>query len=81
MVCQVTAPFNRMMGGTAVDSQRTEAVTLAKRLLIDVLWKTANIEVDGITFPDTEEIFDGCAPQGMRVDEIEVVIGLPRYDD
>lgn len=52
---------------------RADAVRLARRLLVDVLWKTSNIEVDGITFPDTQEIFDGLAPAGMRVDDIIAV--------
>lgn len=52
---------------------RSEAVELAKRLILDVMWKTANIEVDGITFPDTEEIFEGRAPAGMAVNDIVVV--------
>lgn len=55
------------------DVERNEAVELAKRLILDVMWKTANIEVDGITFPDTEEIFEGRAPQGMAVNDIVVV--------
>lgn len=50
-----------------------DAVLLAKRLLVDSIWKTANIEVDGITFPDTQEIFDGRAPSDMSVDDIVTV--------
>ena len=41
------------------DGNRLKAVELAKRLLVDAIWKTANIEVDGITFPDAQEIFEG----------------------
>ncbi|MFT8356088.1 MAG: hypothetical protein ABF780_04910 [Bifidobacterium aquikefiri] len=44
-----------------MDIQRKYALRLARRLLIDVLWKTANIEVDGITFPGNEEILEGRA--------------------
>lgn len=54
------------------------AVELAKRQLVDVLWKTANIEVDGITFPDTQEIFDGRAPENMNVDDIITVNNIKR---
>ncbi|MFT8704204.1 Fic family protein [Bifidobacterium aquikefiricola] len=61
-----------------MNARRDDAVRLAKRLLIDVLWKTANIEVDGITFPDTEEIFEGRAPDGMRVSDIVAVNNLKR---
>lgn len=40
-------------------TDRRTAVELAKRLLVDLIWRTAKIEVDGVTFPDTQEIFDG----------------------
>lgn len=43
-------------------TDRRTAVELAKRLLVDLIWRTAKIEVDGVTFPDTQEIFDGPAP-------------------
>lgn len=35
-------------------TDRRTAVELAKRLLVDLIWRTAKIEVDGVTFPDTE---------------------------
>lgn len=43
------------------DESRLMAVELAKRLLVDAIWKTASIEVDGISFRDTQEIFEGRA--------------------
>lgn len=46
-------------------TDRRTAVELAKRLLVDLIWRTAKIEVDGVTFPDTQEIFDG-APRGYE---------------
>lgn len=52
---------------------RAQALELARRLIMDVLWKTANIEVDGITFPDTQEIVEGRAPAGMSVHDIVTV--------
>lgn len=54
-------------------AHRVQALELARRLLLDVLWKTANIEVDGITFPDTQEIVEGRAPAGMSVRDIVTV--------
>ena len=51
---------------------------LAKRLLVDSIWRTAKIEVDGVTFPDTQEIFDGRAPEGMSVDDIVTVNNIKR---
>lgn len=52
---------------------RPRAVESAKRLLVDSIWRTASIEVDGITFPDAQEIFEGRAPAGMTVDGIVTV--------
>lgn len=62
----------------SAEEKRASVVRLAKRQIIDVLWKTANIEVDGITFPDTQEIFDGRAPAGMDVDDIIAVNNIKR---
>lgn len=36
-------------------ADRRTAVELAKRLLVDLIWRTAKIEVDGVTFPDTHD--------------------------
>lgn len=60
------------------DGNRLKAVELAKRLLVDAIWKTANIEVDGITFPDAQEIFEGRAPSNMEVNDIIVVNNIKR---
>ena len=60
------------------DGNHLMAVELAKRLLIDVMWKTANIEVDGITFPDVQEIFEDRAPENMTVNDIIVVNNIKR---
>lgn len=60
------------------DGNRPMAMELAKRLLVDVMWKTANIEVDGISFPDVQEIFEGRAPANMAVNDIIVVNNIKR---
>ena len=60
------------------DESRLMAVELAKRLLVDAIWKTASIEVDGISFRDTQEIFEGRAPANMVVDDIIVVNNIKR---
>lgn len=59
-------------------TDRRTALELAKRLLVDLIWRTAKIEVDGVTFPDTQEIFDGRAPEGMSVDDIVTVNNIKR---
>ncbi len=47
-------------------ADRRTAVELAKRLLVDLIWRTAKIEVDGVTFPDTQEIFRRARPRGYE---------------
>ncbi|MCI1195130.1 hypothetical protein MOV40_06420 [Bifidobacterium pseudolongum subsp. globosum] len=59
--------------GRDLKPDRARSVELAKRLLVDPIWKTANIEVDGIAFPDTQEIVEGRAPADMTVDGIVTV--------
>lgn len=62
-----------MIDSCELQPDRDKSIELAKRLLVDSIWKTANIEVDGITFPDTQEIFEGRAPADMTVDGIVTV--------
>ena len=65
------------MNGEAITAEeiraRRQAVELAKRLLVDSIWRIANIEVSDITYPEAEEIVDGRAPAGMAVDAIVAV--------
>lgn len=44
-------------------TDRRTAVELAKRLLVDLIWRTAKIEVDGVTFPDTQGSSTGARPR------------------
>lgn len=46
---------------------RSRAVELTKCLLVDLIWKTANIEVDGIMFSDTQEIFIKSSSKNMHM--------------
>lgn len=45
-----------------------ENVFYAKRNIVDSIWKEANIEGIGVTFPDTKEIFEGRTVPGLSVD-------------
>lgn len=65
--------MNMAVDRRGLEPDRARSIELAKRLLVDSIWKTANIEVDGITFPDTQEIFEGRAPADMTVDGIVTV--------
>lgn len=46
-----------------------ENVFYAKRNLVDTIWKEANIEGIGVTFPDTKEVFEGRTVPGLSVDD------------
>jgi Fic family protein len=60
------------------ESNQKKAIQLAKDNIKDLLWKSANIEIRGVTFPDTAAIFDGFAPSGMPVDDIITINNLKR---
>lgn len=49
---------------------------LAKRRNIDLLWKTASIEVRGLTFPDTRDVFQGITPGDARAKDVMVLNNL-----
>jgi hypothetical protein len=53
--------------------KRRVAVELAKRLIVDSVWKTAGIEVRGLTFPQTNEIFENRGVSDLSVSDILVV--------
>jgi len=56
---------------------RDSAVEMAKRLLIDSIWKSANLEGLGTTFPKTEAILSN-APTNTRTEEVLFVINMKR---
>ncbi|MCL2494789.1 MAG: Fic family protein [Oscillospiraceae bacterium] len=49
---------------------------VAKRNIIDYIWKSAKLEGLGVTYPDTEAIFNGMAVPGVKVSEIVAVNNL-----
>lgn len=51
-------------------------IFLAKRNIVDSLWKSANLEGIAITFPETQKIFDGGNIDHLRVDEIVTINNL-----
>ena len=58
-----------MMGDSAVE--------MAKRLLVDSIWKSANLEGLGTTFPKTEAILAN-APTNTRTEEVLFVVNMKR---
>ena len=53
------------------------AVEMAKRLLVDSIWKSANLEGLGTTFPKTEAILAN-APTNTRTEEVLFVVNMKR---
>lgn len=55
---------------------REENIFVAKRNLIDYIWKSAKLEGLGVTYPDTEAIFNGMRAPNVKVEEIVAVNNL-----
>ena len=53
------------------------AIEMAKRLLVDSIWKSANLEGLGTTFPKTEAILSN-APTETKSEEVLFVINMKR---
>lgn len=51
-------------------------IFLAKRNIVDSIWKSANLEGIAITFPETQVIYDGGNISHLRVDEIVTINNL-----
>ncbi len=51
-------------------------VFFAKRNIIDSIWKEANLEGIAVTFPETQEVFEGRVVAGMTVDETVAINNL-----
>lgn len=55
-----------------------ENIFLAKRNLVDSIWKSANLEGIGMTFPDTYTVCNGMSVNGYTIDEINAVNDLKK---
>lgn len=53
------------------------AIEMAKRLLVDSIWKSANLEGLGTTFPKTEAILAN-APTTTKTEEVLFIINMKR---
>ena len=51
-------------------------IFLAKRNIIDAIWKSANLEGIAITFPETQKIYEGGNIEHLRLDEIVTINNL-----
>ena len=53
-----------------------ENLFLAKRNIVDSMWKSANLEGIAVTFPETQAIYDGLNVAHLRIDEIQTINNL-----
>lgn len=59
------------------NKMRDTAIEMAKRLLVDSIWKSANLEGLGTTFPKTEAILAN-APTTTKTEEVLFIINMKR---
>ena len=57
---------------------REQNIFLAKRNIVDYIYKSANLEGINVTFPETQAIFDGVGVEGVKVDDIIKINNLKR---
>lgn len=55
---------------------KEQNIFLAKRNIVDTIWKSANLEGIPVTFPETQQIYDGGNVAHLRVDEIVTINNL-----
>lgn len=55
---------------------REQNVFVAKRNIVDYIWKSANLEGIDVTYPETQVIYDGGVVNGLTVDEIITINNL-----
>ncbi len=55
---------------------RKQNVFVAKRNIVDYIWKSANLEGIGVTYPETQAIYDGGIVNGLTVDKIIAINNL-----
>ena len=55
---------------------REQNVFVAKRNIVDYIWKSANLEGIGVTYPETQAIYDGEIVNGLTVDNIIAINNL-----
>jgi len=51
-------------------------IFVAKRNIVDYIWKSARLEGLAVTYPDTEAIYNGMSVQGVKVADIVAVNNL-----
>ena len=55
---------------------REQNVFVAKRNIVDYIWKSANLEGIAVTYPQTQALYDGGVVSGLTVDEVIAINNL-----
>ncbi len=55
---------------------KEQNIFLAKRNIVDYIWKSANLEGIGVTYPETQAIYDGGVVNGLKLDEVIAINNL-----
>ncbi len=55
---------------------REQNIFVAKRNIVDYIWKSANLEGISVTYTDTQVIYDGGIVNGLTVNQILVINNL-----
>ena len=53
-----------------------ENIFVAKRNVVDSIWKSANLEGIAVTYPQTETIFQGLGVQNIKIKDINAIVNL-----
>ena len=55
---------------------KEQSIFLAKRNIVDSIWRSSHIEGIDVTFPETQQIYDGGNVARLRIDEIQTINNL-----
>ena len=55
---------------------KEQNIFLAKRCIVDSIWKSSHIEGIDVTYPETQRLYDGGNIARLRVDEIQTINNL-----
>ena len=55
---------------------KEQNIFLAKRCIVDSIWKSSHIEGIDITYPETQKLYDGGNVARLRLDEIQTINNL-----
>jgi hypothetical protein len=53
-------------------------IFVARRNIVDYIWKSANLEGIRVTFPETDALFNGMGVEGVKVDDIVKINNMKR---